>query len=276
MNAPASFGSGLAGELDRAVERGELYLLFQPKVEIAGGGLCGVEALARWRHPRLGTLKPELFVPMAEHGGAIDALTEWVLKAGLRQWLGWRDQGVKTDIAFNISAISLRDIYFPDWLQRLCQTEGVPCERVTVEITEGATQHMIRLLDTLTRFRLKGMKLALDDFGTGYSSLLQLRRLPYTELKIDKCFVAEAAASRESRLIVQAAVNLAHGLGLTATAEGVQDEPTLALLADLGCDHAQGYLIARPMQGTALVPWLLEYDAVIGGEAGEMRLRRCA
>src|SRR3954454_3632846 len=258
MMSPASADSDLALELQLAIERHELSLAYQPKVEIRTGRLAGVEALARWHHPRLGSIEPALFIGLAERYGSIDALTEWVLRAGLAQWRGWSEQGLKTNLAFNISALSLRDVYFPDYLHRLCQTEGVPAAAVTIEVTEGATQHLVRLLDTLTRFRLKGISVSLDDFGTGYSSLLQLRQLPYSELKIDRCFVRDAATSRESRLIVEAMIGLARGFGLTATAEGVEDEATLALLAELGCEQAQGYLFARPMEGWQLAPWLLD------------------
>jgi EAL domain-containing protein (putative c-di-GMP-specific phosphodiesterase class I) len=170
----------------------------------------------------------------------------------------WKEQGLKTNLAFNVSALSLRDVYFPDYLHRLCQTEGVPAASITIEVTEGATQHLVRLLDTLTRFRLKGFAVSLDDFGTGYSSLLQLRQLPYSELKIDQCFVRDVARSRESRLIVEAVIGLAHGFGLAATAEGVEDEETFALLAELGCENAQGFLVARPMEGWELAPWVLD------------------
>jgi EAL domain-containing protein (putative c-di-GMP-specific phosphodiesterase class I) len=248
----------LATDLALAIERQSLHLAFQPKVAIGSGRLAGVEALARWDHPALGAIEPATFVPMAERFGSIDALTEWVIGAALHQWREWREQGLTTNIAINISALSLRDVHFPDHLDRMCRTEGVPCERVTVEVTEGATQHVIRLLDTLTRFRIKGFGLSLDDFGTGYSSLLQLRQLPYTEIKIDQCFVRDAASSRESRLIIEAVVGLAHGLGLVATAEGVEDAQTLAWLGRLGCDVAQGFLVARPMKGVELVPWLME------------------
>jgi EAL domain-containing protein (putative c-di-GMP-specific phosphodiesterase class I) len=247
----------LAIELALAIERHDLHLAFQPKIEIASGRMCGVEALARWDHPSLGAIGPSTFVPIAERHGAIDALTQWVIAAALRQWCEWRDQGLVTNLAFNISALSLRDVHFPDQLDRMCRFEGVPCERLTLEVTEGATQHVVRLLDTLTRFRIKGIGLSLDDFGTGYSSLLQLRQLPYSELKIDQCFVRDALASRESRLIVETVIALAHGLGLSATAEGVEEEAILALLGELGCDQAQGFLIARPMRGTELVPWLM-------------------
>jgi EAL domain-containing protein (putative c-di-GMP-specific phosphodiesterase class I) len=278
--SPANADSDLALELQLAIERHELSLAYQPKVEIASGRLAGVEALARWHHPRLGEIEPERFIPLAERYGSIDALTEWVLRTGLAQWRSWSEQGVKADIAFNISALSLRDIYFPDYLHRLCQTEGVPPAAVTIEVTEGATQHLVRLLDTLTRFRLKGINVSLDDFGTGYSSLLQLRQLPYSELKIDRCFVRDVATSRESRLIVEAMIGLARGFGLTATAEGVEDAATLALLAELGCDHAQGFLIAEPMEGWQLAPWLLDggrSEAVVPiAAAASAGLSRCA
>jgi len=274
--SPANADSDLALELQLAIERHELSLAYQPKVEIASGRLAGVEALARWHHPRLGSVEPALFIGLAERYGSIDALTEWALRTGLAQWRSWNEQGVKPNIAFNISALSLRDIYFPDYLYRLCQTEGVPPASVTIEVTEGATQHLVRLLDTLTRFRLKGINVSLDDFGTGYSSLLQLRQLPYSELKIDRCFVRDVATSRESRLIVEAMIGLARGFGLTATAEGVEDKATLALLAELGCDNAQGFLIAEPMEGWQLAPWLLDggrSEAVVPIAAGKRRLQ---
>ncbi|HEX6375416.1 MAG TPA: EAL domain-containing protein [Allosphingosinicella sp.] len=257
MRAASVSEAELLTELQLAVERDELSLLYQPKVAVADHRLVGVEALARWPHRALGVVEPSTFVPLAERYGLIDELTGWVLRRGLKQWVSWNDQGLRTSIAFNVSALSLRDVYYPDYLHRLCQTEGVPAACLTIEVTEGATQHLVRLLDTLTRFRLKGMSLALDDFGTGYSSLLQLRQLPYNELKVDRCFVGEAVRSRESRLIVKAVIDLAHGLGLTATAEGVEDAETLALLGELGCDHVQGYFIGRAMEGWELAPWLL-------------------
>jgi EAL domain-containing protein (putative c-di-GMP-specific phosphodiesterase class I) len=248
----------MATALQLAVERGELTLDYQPKLALATGAIAGVEALARWEDARFGSVPPAQFIPLAERSGIIDALTESVVRKVLRQWTVWRDQGKVLNIAVNISASTLRDVDFPDFLQHLCMLEGVPCEQITVELTEGATQHVVRLLDTLTRFRLKGMGVALDDFGTGYSSLLQLRQLPFTELKIDQCFVADAAIAEESRQIVKSVIDLAHALGLVAVAEGVEDSDTLRLLADLGCDHVQGYHVARPMDPGKLVPWMLE------------------
>lgn len=250
--------SEMATALQLAVERGELTLDYQPKLALATGGIAGVEALARWEDERFGSVPPAQFIPLAERAGIIDALTESVLRSALRQWVIWREQGIALNIAVNISATTLRDVEFPDFLQHLCMLDGVPCEQITVELTESATQHVVRLLDTLTRFRLKGMGVALDDFGTGYSSLLQLRQLPFTELKIDQCFVADAARAEESRLIVKSVIDLAHALGLVAVAEGVEDAATLRLLGDLGCDHVQGFHIARPMKASDLVPWMLK------------------
>ncbi|HEY0447019.1 MAG TPA: EAL domain-containing protein [Allosphingosinicella sp.] len=261
MTAFADNDGEAAIALQRALKRGELALHYQPKLDLATGRVTGVEALSRWHDARLGEVGPSAFIPLAERSGIIDGLTEWVCRTALAQWVGWRDQGVSLSIAVNISALTLRDVDFPDFLQRLCQLDGVPCEQVTVELTESATQHVVQLLDTLTRFRIKGMGVALDDFGTGYSSLLQLRQLPFTELKIDQSFVRDAATAEDSRLIIKSVIDLAHALGLTAVAEGVEDEATLKVLAALGCDHVQGFLIAAPMAGSELVPWLLEAGA---------------
>ncbi len=248
----------LVTQLQLAVDRSELTLAYQPKLHLHSGKVAGVEALSRWQNDEGEQIEPSTFIPLAERSGLIDALTDSIVRGALRQWVSWREQGIKANVAFNVSALSLRDVYLPDYLHGLCLHEDVPPQFVTVEVTEGATQHVVRLLDTLTRFRLKGFGLALDDFGTGYSSLLQLRQLPYSELKIDRCFVRDATASKESRLIIKAAIDLAHGFGLVATAEGVEDVGTLNLLKELGCDFAQGFLVGRPMPGSAFAPWLLE------------------
>ncbi|HEY1605648.1 MAG TPA: EAL domain-containing protein [Allosphingosinicella sp.] len=255
----------LAAELALAVEEDRLDIVYQPKIALDDGALAGVEALARWHHPRLGDIPPSQFIPAAEEHGAIGPFTDWLLRRAFHQWCAWRDQGLVTCLAVNLSALSLRDLEFPDRLDLLCRGEGVPSDHILLEITESATQKTERLLDTLTRFRIKGFGLSLDDFGTGYSSLLQLRQLPYSELKIDCCFVRDAAAARESRLIVESVVRLAHGLGLIATAEGVEDEPTLALLRRLGCDRAQGFFIAAPMPGAELVTWWLTRGETAAG-----------
>ena len=245
----------LLESFERALARQKLRLVYQPKVSLKDGRLTRVEALVRWDDPELGPVSPTRFVPLAEKHGLIDRLTEWGLKTTLRQWKVWRDEGLETRLAFNISAVSLERLDFPDMVERLCREMGVPTDRLVLELTEGATQQFVKLMDTLTRFRIKGIGLAIDDFGTGYSSLLQLRQLPFTEVKIDQAFIADVARSRDCRLIVQSVAELAHGLGLTATAEGVETIEQLRLVRELGCDLAQGYLIARPLEPDALGPW---------------------
>src|SRR5205814_6046569 len=146
----------------------------------------------------------------------------------------------------------LQHVACPSLVERTCRGIGLPSDRLVRELTEGATQPLVKMMDTLTRFRIKGIGLAIDDFGTGYSSLMQLRQLPFTEVKIDQAFVADVPYSRDSRLIIQAVTELAHGLGLTTTAEGVERIDQLRIVRELGCDLVQGYLVSAPLEPTAL------------------------
>ena len=277
MISPADLG--LLDGFERALINGRLHMVYQPKVSLADGSLKRVEALVRWRDPKLGMVPPSRFVPLAERHGLIDDLTQWGLRTALRQWLSWQEQGIDTCIAFNISALSLDQLDFPDLVERMCRALEVPTNRLVLELTEGATQPLIKLMDTLTRFRIKGIGLAIDDFGTGYSTLMQLRQLPFTELKIDRFFINDATTSADSALIVKSMVGLAHGLGMTCTAEGVETEAQLKLLRELKCDVAQGYFVARPMEPGALKPWIEEWrqrwEALADDEPGLLlRARR--
>src|SRR5215203_2690484 len=239
---------------ERALINHRLHMVYQPKVRLRDGNLMRVEALVRWDDPQFGSVAPSRFVPLAEKHGLIEELTLWGLRTTLRQWLKWCGQGIDTCVAFNISALSLEQLDFPDLVERMCRALGVPTDRLVLELTEGATQPLIKLMDTLTRFRIKGIGLAIDDFGTGYSSMMQLRQLPFTEVKIDRFFVSDAVSSPDSRLIVQTIIDLAQGLGLTATAEGVETIEQLRLVRELECDVVQGYLISRPLEPGALQP----------------------
>lgn len=245
----------LLDELERALSQGGLRLAYQPKVDAQTGSLVRVEALVRWTHGEHGAVPPSRFVPLAEKHGLIDALTQWALRTALRQWREWKNAGLDTSVAVNISALSLEQLDFPDLVERLCRALDVPTDRLVLELTEGATQPLINLMDTLTRFRIKGVGLALDDFGTGYSGLIQLRKLPFNEIKIDRQFVTELPSSRDDQVIVRSVIDLAHGLGLQVTAEGVETVEQLAALRDLGCDLIQGYLLAHPLEADELVPW---------------------
>jgi EAL domain-containing protein (putative c-di-GMP-specific phosphodiesterase class I) len=249
----------LLAALERALEKQQLHMFYQPKVRLRDGALASLEALVRWDDPQLGNVEPSRFVPLAEEHGLIDELTQWGLRTILRQWLDWRERGIDAKIAFNISALSLQHLDFPDFVERMCRGLEVPTDRLVLELTEGSTQPLVKLMDTLTRFRIKGIGLAIDDFGTGYSSLMLLRQLPFTEVKIDRAFVADVPHSRDSRLIVQAITELARGLGITSTAEGIETVEQLRALSELGCDLAQGYLVSPPIAPQALGSWKQEF-----------------
>ena len=250
---------GLLDGFERALINGRLRMVYQPKVSLTDGRLRRVEALVRWDDPELGAVSPSKFVPLAETHGLIDQLTHWGLRTTLRQWLAWREAGLDTCLAFNISALSLDHLDFPDLVERMCTALEVPTDRLVLELTEGATQPLVKLMDTLTRFRIKGIGLAIDDFGVGYSTLMQLRQLPFTELKIDRFFIEDAPTSKDSELIVKSIIDLAHGLGLTVTAEGVETAEQLILLRDLGCDVAQGFFVARPLDPDNLSDWIVDW-----------------
>lgn len=251
---------GLLDGFERALINNRLHMVYQPKVALADGTLQRVEALVRWDDPVFGAVAPSRFVPLAERHGLIDPLTQWGLRTTLRQWLKWREQGRDTQIAFNISALSLQHLDFPDLVERMCRALAVPLDRLVLELTEGATQPLVKLMDTLTRFRIKGIGLAIDDFGTGFSSLMQLRQLPFTEVKIDRYFVGDMTESHDSLLIVKATIDLAHGLGMTATAEGIETEHQARLLREFGCDVGQGFWIAQPLEPDALADWEKEFS----------------
>lgn len=249
----ASRADHLEAALHHAVERAELHLVYQPKLDAKDLRLVGVEALARWEPPGLGPVGPAEFIPSAERAGLIDAVTSWALEACTRQWRRWHDQGLDLSVACNISALSLDDICFPDRVREICRCEGMPLDRLTLELTETATQQPVRLLDTLARIRIMGMQLSLDDYGTGYSSLLLLSQLPFSEIKIDQKFVQAAIHAEDARIIVDSTVSLAHRLGLTVTAEGVDTDEAFALVRELGCDLVQGYLLSTPLGADELL-----------------------
>ena len=257
MIGPAELG--LLDGFERALINNRLHMVYQPKVSLADGRLQRVEALVRWEDPVFGAVAPSRFVPLAERHGLIDPLTQWGLRTTLRQWLKWCDEGRDTHIAFNISALSLQHLDFPDLVERMCRALEVPPDRLVLELTEGATQPLVKLMDTLTRFRIKGIGLALDDFGTGFSSMMQLRQLPFTEVKIDRFFIRDMTTSNDSLLIVKATIDLAHGLGMTATAEGIETEEQARLLRELGCDVGQGFWIAQPLEPDALDEWEADF-----------------
>lgn len=233
---------------EAAMNREEFYLLYQPKVDLRSGNVTGVEALVRWRHPVRGVIAPLEFIPFAESSACIDRMTHWIGATASTQLHTWDTQGVQVGVAINVSTRNLHEPRLADQLAAQCRAAGVEPSRLTLELTEtAAMRDAVQMMDVLTRLRVKGFRLALDDFGTGYSSLVQLHRLPFSEIKVDRTFVAGCTTSAESRSIVRLVVELAHALKMNAVAEGVESAEALRLLREMGCDDAQGTFIASPL-----------------------------
>jgi len=247
---------GLLGDLRRALDAHEVQLHYQPKVRF-DGQVAGLEALVRWVHPERGKVPPDEFIAIAESSGLMPQLTEYVLETALAQVARWRAQGLYVPVAVNVSP---RDVHTPGFAgsvaARLAR-HGVPAGALQLEITEHVLlEDPQRAADTLAALTGHGVKMSLDDFGTGYSSLVHLRRLPVSELKIDRSFVARLAVDAEDAEIVRCTVDLAHSLGLLVVAEGVEDDETWERLRDLGCDAVQGWLVAAAMPPEETTAWL--------------------
>ncbi len=256
----------LAGDLRQALDRDELLLHYQPKVALGGGHagrMVGVEALVRWRHPRLGLIPPDRFIPLAEQTGLIAPLTAWVLEAALRQAHTWAQGGWDLGVAVNLSMRNLHDPALPQTVADLLARYDVPANQVCLELTESAVMADIEGSRTvLERLSALGVRLAVDDFGTGYSSLAYLARLPVDELKIDRSFVRRLATDEGDATIVASTIGLGHALGLSVVVEGVEDAETWAPLGRMGCDVAQGYYLSRPLPADELERWARRPRAV--------------
>ena len=242
-------------ELRNAISGGELLLHFQPKVDIATRRTIAMEALARWLHPYRGLLGPDEFIPLVEETDQITPLTRWVLENALTQLREWREDGIDTVVSVNLSAKNLAEADLVGHTRDLLQQHRVAADKVILEITEGTL--IPRSVDACLRsLRALGVGLSIDDYGTGYSSLLHLRRLPLTELKLDRAFVRHVTTVRADEEIVRATISLGHRLGLSVCAEGVADEATLRHLHAMDCDSAQGFYIAPPMPAAEIPNWL--------------------
>ena len=239
--------------LAEALRNGEIVPWFQPQVEFANGKVVGVEALARWERADGSVVRPHLFVPVLEREGLAIPLTDRMLDAACRWKQSWDLAGNRLKLSVNVSAAALADPSAADRYQSIVEQHAIEPEDVILEITESSVMaDAARGLGLLARLRLKGFGLSIDDFGTGYSSLAQLSQIPFTELKIDQGFVFGAHAQPRKRAVVEASLDLARKLGLTAVAEGVEDIEDWQMLAELGCDVAQGWLIGRPVPGSEL------------------------
>jgi diguanylate cyclase (GGDEF)-like protein len=260
----------LVGELRRALSGNELVLHYQPKVRLSDGRLVGVEALVRWNHAERGLLAPDEFVPAAERSGLIGELTAWVVDTALAQVAAWREEGLDLRVAVNVSARDLAGERLVDVVDEALRRHGCRPEDLVLEITEGSLlADRVRTAAVIARLDALGVALSLDDFGTGWSSLSYLRRLPVREIKIDRSFVQRLDADPRDLAIVRSIVDLAAGLRMDVVAEGVETERAWAQLGGLGCDFAQGWLIARAQPADRLTAWAKEHAAVPGRRSAD-------
>jgi EAL domain-containing protein (putative c-di-GMP-specific phosphodiesterase class I) len=244
-------------EIWRGIEADQFLPHFQPKVNLRGMELSGVEALMRWQHPERGLLTAGAFLPLIADNFLFDELTAVMLEKSIAQCRRWQSDKVNVPVSVNLSPDLLRDTGIADRIEAKALRHGLPAHRLIIEVPESAIAHDIGdALDNLVRLRVKGFGLAIDDFGTGHCDRHQLERIPASEMKIDRLMLAGAAQRPALKAILQQAIELARDLNLTSVAEGIESQEEWDLVNEMGCDMAQGYFIARPMAGEDLVTWL--------------------
>lgn len=235
-------------QIREGMRRGQFEPFFQPKVELANGRIVGAEALARWRHPQAGIVSPFAFIETLEQSGSVDELTFLMLAQSAAACRGWRARGLELEVSVNLSLTSLGDTGLADRIAATVAKTGLDPRHMTLEITETAAMtNVAAALENLARLRIRGFGLSIDDFGTGFSSMQQLGRVAFTELKIDRGFVAAMAEKREARAIVESSIDMAKRLGITSIAEGVETQAERDALAAAGCDLMQGYFVSKPV-----------------------------
>ncbi|MBA4742192.1 MAG: EAL domain-containing response regulator [Azoarcus sp.] len=251
-----------ADELHSAITNGELINHYQPKVELKTGAFSGVESLVRWDHPRDGLVFPDQFISIAEENGLIDGLTAAVVSSALQQLRRWINDGFGVHVAINVSMDNLTSLDFPEYISEQARIAKVPINNIMLEVTESRLMKNPRdALDILARLRLKNVGLSIDDFGTGHSSLVQLRDIPFSEMKIDRSFVHGAAMDPMLGAITESSLKMARQLRLQTVGEGVEDQHDWDFLLASGCDLAQGYYIAKPMPADALPDWAVAWES---------------
>ena len=253
-----------ADDVSAAIVNHELVNYYQPKVNVSNGKVMGVESLVRWHHPRDGLVLPYQFIGVAEDHGLINDLTRVVMSGAFAQTRIWRDAGLHLHVAINLSMEDLASLDFTNYVSTAAATAGILPDDIVLEVTESRLMKDLSTpLEILARLRLKRFHLSIDDFGTGHSSLTQLRDLPFNELKVDKGFVHGAASNETLCSIYNASMGLAHQLGISSVAEGVEDRADWDFIHSSGCDLAQGYYIAKPMPAEEVHDWVIGWEANI-------------
>jgi len=244
-------------ELRLAIENEELYVVYQPQINMTDRTVVGVEALVRWKHSTKGMISPAYFIPIAEENGLISSISSYVNKTAISQQREWQKKGMRLRMSINMSPKILDDLDFPEKLEACVRAAGGNISDIFIEVTETSIMlDTVRYMDILARLRMKKFNLSIDDFGTGYSSLQQLVRAPFTELKIDQTFVKNLDTDEECRTIAEITILLAHKLGMHVVAEGIESKEIWEILQDLGCDEGQGYWIGKPMLPEAMEDWV--------------------
>jgi EAL domain-containing protein (putative c-di-GMP-specific phosphodiesterase class I) len=247
---------GLDLDLERALRANELEVHYQPIVELSTGMPVAAEALLRWRHAKAGEIPPATIVGIAERTGLIGALTYWILNGALRQAAQWRAERIVPRLAINLSISTLTDPELPAVVDQGIRTWGIDPKSISLEIAESSMiADAERSVAILTRLKAIGVRLSIDDFGSGFSSLGHLKRFPIDELKIDRPFVAGLEGDKGDRAVVAAAIGLAHHMGFTALAEGVERDSTRKVLREMGCDLAQGNHFCEPLAAGQMRAW---------------------
>ena len=247
-------------EIAAGLKNNEFEPFYQPKIVLATGQVNGAEALARWRHAQQGIVAPYAFIKPLEDNGLIDELTWVMLRKSAAFCSSWRSAGLEATVSVNLSLKSLSDVKIADRVTKLVRSQNLEPRHMVLEVTESAaTTDIGKALENLARLRMKGFGLSIDDYGTGYSSMQQLTRIAFTELKIDQSFVTNAAKQESARVILESSLDMANKLNITAVAEGVETQADWNLLRQLGCDLAQGYFIARPMEAGAYLDWVRDW-----------------
>jgi diguanylate cyclase (GGDEF)-like protein/PAS domain S-box-containing protein len=269
MRQQVSASVALENDLRLALEQGELFVVYQPLVELGGGGFVGMEALLRWRHPLRGLVSPVEFVPVAEACGLIGALGQFVLQTACKTFaamdLPAQPDGTPVTLAVNLSRAQLRQPGLVADVQDALRANGLSPQQLILEVTESLAAQDEVVLATLHAIRALGVALSLDDFGTGYSSLSCLHELPVNFVKVDRSFVSQAQTSAYHRVLIEATIRMAQTLGLGTVAEGIETEDQARLMAELGCDKGQGYLFSRPLEAQALVTWAAQRQGSFKG-----------
>ena len=251
----------LIRDLPAALENGQFYVVYQPKVDISRQHCYSAEALIRWQHPQLGFIAPDQFITLAEHAGKISLITDWMLQQVIRQTAAWWQQGAQLHIAVNLSVFDLLNPALTGNIQQLLSQHQLPATALALEVTESAImQDAETVVRQLTKLRELGITLAIDDFGTGQSSLAYLKQLPVHEVKIDRAFIKDIEHNNNDALIVAATTQLAHSLGFTVTAEGLENKAGLAHLFHAECDKVQGYYFSRPLPHEQFSVWLDQFN----------------